>query len=202
MKMPALKRKLRAPHKLLRVIRKKLLSQNPRNQSFNSKSKKISWISRNQNSVCKVRSLSPKKRSTKRNFHRNTQRSKKISRISAKSPLPKHNLKILCTPADEEFEQEQERYIAIIKKAQDAVGKSPRWLDSPRVLRKFLSDRELLMDKEHHSEGGTLPSPKEVHSSQDSGEELESHKIKNSGLCRKKLSAFAPKKFTFNSNLS
>lgn len=51
-------------------------------------------------------------------------------------------------PQDEEYEREEMRYIAIIKKAHKALDRSPRGFDSPRLLKKFLSTWESFKNKD------------------------------------------------------
>lgn len=49
---------------------------------------------------------------------------------------------MLLSTSDSDMDHQNERYMTIIKKAQNALKSSSRRFESPRILQKFLSTRE------------------------------------------------------------
>ncbi|CAI2372609.1 unnamed protein product [Moneuplotes crassus] len=130
-RIPVTKRKCNIATKLLKIRRKRRLnSPSPASKTFLKKRNRSPCITTNKEPVSCLRKQRLK---MKINL-----KSKKKLRVIAKSPSPNHDLKIFCTPTAKAYEEETKRYMAIIKKVQDAIGRSPRMFNSPRILKKVL----------------------------------------------------------------
>ncbi|CAI2371300.1 unnamed protein product [Moneuplotes crassus] len=113
---------------------KKLRTPSSRKQIFFMKRKKMFRIIRNQESFSKSRTIKRKNKSTQR-----AKKSLRVtSRVVAKSPPPTHNLRIFCIPDCETFKDPKERYIAVLKKVYNAVGRDLRGFHSSLALQKVL----------------------------------------------------------------
>ncbi|CAI2370040.1 unnamed protein product [Moneuplotes crassus] len=99
---------------------------------------KTFFCRRNQTSRVPKKQQANTKENSLRAIKRNIRKIKNTPRLTAKSPVPKHNLRVTL-PQDEEYEREEMRYVAIIKKANRALDRSSRGFHSPCLLKKFLS---------------------------------------------------------------
>ncbi|CAI2365881.1 unnamed protein product [Moneuplotes crassus] len=169
-KIPDLNHKLNYINRLLKKKRKqRFLNPKLKNHKFVVKRKKVYRITRNQKSVSFSRTA---------NRFRSPSLKKNIRpRITAKSPDPQYTLISPCSPDGKEFDKVQQRYMSIIKKAQDAIGKSPRGFDSPRILKKVLSAWESSKNQEEDNKESLSPMLKDRHSLQNNSGDFEPTEI-------------------------
>ncbi|CAI2363650.1 unnamed protein product [Moneuplotes crassus] len=120
--------------KLFRVNRgRKLRNSRFDAKSFIVKKRKPSKLNRKQKSFSITSPLRERRRRTRKTMQ--------APRVHVKSPPPTFNSGELLSPLGLDLEQEKERYMTIIMKAQNALRNNSRVFGSPCVLKKFLSER-------------------------------------------------------------
>ncbi|CAI2362633.1 unnamed protein product [Moneuplotes crassus] len=169
--------KLNITNKLFKTkCKRRFISPSPMSKSFFCRRNQTSRVPKKQQANTKENSL--------RAIKRNIRKIKNTPRLTAKSPVPKHNLRVTL-PQDEEYEREEMRYVAIIKKANRALDRSPRGFHSPCLLKKFLSTWKSMKSQDsqaQRSKNCLSPEQRIIFNSSDGSQDFEDNEPQSFSL--------------------
>ncbi|CAI2362797.1 unnamed protein product [Moneuplotes crassus] len=179
LKIPSLKMKPNGTMRLCKVKRKRrFISPRQINKAFLDRCRQTSRGPKRQSALLAIITSRAKKMTI--------QRSKNTPKISAKSPVPNHNLRTLVSPVEEQFDAQERRYMDIIKKAQKALNRSPRVLNSPGILKKLLSNWDSIKSQEREKDRRYLsPKQQDFFKFDDATQDFDISEIKSFSLDKK-----------------
>ncbi|CAI2361549.1 unnamed protein product [Moneuplotes crassus] len=161
----SLKKRFKLKSKLCKIKRRALMSPNQKNLSFFCRRRKVSKMVSKNNSFSMASKDARKSVQKRRKLPKVTLA--RPSDISAKSPAPKPSINIFDTAVDQVNGNNEQRYMTIIQKVQNAVGKRQSGFNSPNILKRFLSGQSLSNTQGYENEDNVSPRAKDLFSLDD-----------------------------------